>query len=450
MLDLMYDTPYLEDGSATPAHTTHIPATIVPLRAAAPRHDDLEARLRLARPRLLRLARALGVPADAADGVVQEVLLGAWRGRDRLRQAGRFDAWLTAITRNHARMYLRSHGAAARAHRAGITLIRGEQAGGNEEDEAHEVMSVPDPLVLDPFDALDRQDLERLLDRALGHLPAPARRALELRYLADLPEREVAAELGVSVPTLEARLHRARRQMRGVLAGPLRAEAEAAGLPLDTAPPAGWQETRLWCNLCGRRRLRGTFERRSDGRRELRLRCPDCSERYGVDIYGSKGVVPLDDPRSFRPALTRTMRALAEQTLRTLETGQGVCSTCGAPARQRIVGPDEVPLARTIQQHVIVTECRNPACKSCGDTDHQDGMGGFSHVQTAVEPALWLHRDAQHFMAEHPRWITQPETIIDYEGRPAIRFALADAVGAARLTALADLGTLRILATSLA
>src|SRR5579885_2509567 len=106
MLDLIRDAPHLEDRSISPAQImTHTAHTMTLQR------DDLEARLRLARPRLLRLARTLGVPADAADDVVQEALLGAWRGRDRLRHAGHLDPWLTAIARNHARMYLRSHSA---------------------------------------------------------------------------------------------------------------------------------------------------------------------------------------------------------------------------------------------------------------------------------------------------------------------------------------------------
>ena len=441
MLDLLRDTPHLEDlgGTSVHLHVMTYPSPVVALQ-----RDDLEARLRQARPRLLRLVRALGVPSDAADDVVQEALLGAWRGRDRLRQHGRFDAWLSAIARNHARMYLRSYGAAAHAQQLGFTLIKGDRGGGNEENEAREAGAVPDPLVLDPFDALDSQDLGTLIDRALGHLPAPARTALELRYMADLPESEAAAALGVSVPTLEARLHRARRQVRNVLSGPLRAEAEALGLRLDGAPPRGWQETRLWCNICGRRRLLGTFERLPDGRRDLRLRCPDCSEHYGVDIYGSKGIAPMDDLRSFRPALTRTMRALARRTLHALETGHGVCPRCGAPTRQRVVRPDELPLAQKLQQHVVITECPNPACVACPDHDAHEG---FSYCHSAVEPAIWLHPVAQRFMAEHPRWITQPETTIEYEGRQAIRFALADAVSAARLTALADPQTLRILAT---
>src|SRR5581483_9956103 len=58
---------------------------------------DLEAALTNARPRLLRLARTQGVAIDAADDVVQETLLEAWRHLDRLHTPQGIDTWLNQI-----------------------------------------------------------------------------------------------------------------------------------------------------------------------------------------------------------------------------------------------------------------------------------------------------------------------------------------------------------------
>lgn len=415
MLDLIHDLPPDEDLAPGLAPLT--PRLL----------GDPERRLHAARPRLLRLVRALGIPSDASDDVVQDVLFAAWRQLDRLREPERFDAWLDAIARNHCRMYLRRHGAGGQS--GVLDLVPAWQGEGDEAD-------VPDPLVVDPLEEVGRQDLATLLDRALGYLPVLSRTALEQRYLADASEHDTATLLGLNVNALEARLHRARRQLRRVLGGPLRADAEALGLNLTAAPPAGWQETRLWCNICGRRRLLGAFERGPDGHDDLRLRCPDCSVDSGCDIYRSKGIVSLKGLRSFRPALTRTMRAIADITRQCLASGTGPCPHCGAPARWRLVAPDDLRdrEVSTLGQHWVIAACSRSDCL-CAD-------GGW----TAVEPAVWFHPAAQRFMAEHPRWVTRPDEIVERDGRPAIRFELADVTSAARLSVLADPTTLDVLA----
>lgn len=62
--------------------------------------DDVENMLEAARPRLLRFACASGVTPDAADDVVQETLLTAWRSLERLNSPEGFQAWLYGICRN--------------------------------------------------------------------------------------------------------------------------------------------------------------------------------------------------------------------------------------------------------------------------------------------------------------------------------------------------------------
>lgn len=409
---------------------------------------DLEQRLRAARPRLLRIVRAMGVPVDAADDVAQETLLAAWRRLDRLRSPERFDAWLDAICRNQCRMYLRANSPVA-VRQGGPAVLSATTTTMTRDEDGQTVEAVldtlPDPQAVNPLEVLDHDDLATFLDRALAYLPLAARTALELRYLAEQSEHEVASSLGVSVNVLEARLHRARRRLRDVITGPLRADAEAFGLLTDTQHAEGWQETRIWCNLCGRRRLHGIFKRHADGKVHLRMRCPDCSERYDVDIYGSKGLVDLEGLRSFRPAITRVMRSLAEQTRQALDTGWGPCLYCGQPVIQRVVGPGEIPdYLPQEPKFWVVTPYRHDGE---GSLYSQHGCLSGRGAYTAVEPATWFHPEVQRFMADHPRWITLPERTLDYGGQPAIRFQLADVASAARLTILADLHTLRILAT---
>ena len=59
--------------------------------------------------------------------------------------------------------------------------------------------------------------LRRTMVEALSHLPRRQREAVALRYLVDLPEREVAAVLGVSPGTVKVHLHRGLAALRTTL-----------------------------------------------------------------------------------------------------------------------------------------------------------------------------------------------------------------------------------------
>ena len=79
-----------------------------------------------------------------------------------------------------------------------------------------------------------------LLDRALSHLSESTREVIELCYLAELPQREVAERLSMSLGALELKLHRARRQLHQILHGELREDAQAFGLNLGEDEAMGW------------------------------------------------------------------------------------------------------------------------------------------------------------------------------------------------------------------
>ena len=77
------------------------------------RHGDLDAFEELVRAwmdAVYRLTHAIvNDPADAADAA-QETFVASWRQIARLKYADRFDAWLTRIAVNAARMTLRARG----------------------------------------------------------------------------------------------------------------------------------------------------------------------------------------------------------------------------------------------------------------------------------------------------------------------------------------------------
>jgi predicted DNA-binding protein (UPF0251 family) len=292
---------------------------------------------------------------------------------------------------------------------------------------------VPDPHVLDPIEELNRQDLHRLLDRALGYLSKQAREAVQWCYLLELPRQEAALRLGVTTSALEERLRRARRQLYQILNGALRAEAEAYGLLLNPESALGWHETREWCMFCGHSHLRGTFERLADGRLDFRLRCPQCSLHDDADIVNTAGLIPLDDLRSFRPALKRLLRSMRPYYVQAAENGWQQCLECGSRMEVRVLGADElVALKRRHSGLLLVLECFH--CGLC--------------CSTALGVAMcWSHPGAQRFMAEHPRWMSEPEVLMEYASQSAICLRLTDLMSAEHFTLLVHRRTLQVLTT---
>ena len=65
---------------------------------------------------------------------------------------------------------------------------------------------------------LVKDERQKLVQQALGRLPPRDAELLVLKYAEGFSARELAERLGVTVPTIEARLHRARGRLRTELA----------------------------------------------------------------------------------------------------------------------------------------------------------------------------------------------------------------------------------------
>jgi hypothetical protein len=309
--------------------------------------------------------------------------------------------------------------------------------GDNTSDEAGGISPacVPDPLAFDPNEELERQDRRILLERALSHLPASTRALVELSYLAELPQREVAARLDMTLGALELKLHRARVRLRQALSGALREDAREFGLLTNQDEALGWREIRQWCCICGQRRLRGALEPRADGEVILRLRCPDCSARYGLDLSGSGDIIPFTGMRSLLPAVKRGTRAAID--FFSGAARDHVCPACGSRVAVRLISEylpsaeDASPQATLVPgRSCVVIEC--PRCgQSSGD----------------VACALLPDAAARAFVLERPRVLFEPDTLAAYAGQEAIRARMTDLASGARMTVLAHPRTLEVMAT---
>lgn len=146
------------------------------------------------------VARRLG--DEAADDIAAETFLTAFRKRGQFDPGqGLVRGWLYGIATKHMSRYRRH---AARACRAL------ERVPGPAPDEGH-----ADRVA----DRVTAGALRRQLAGALAELSRGDREVVLLIALAGLSHAEVAAALGIPYGTVGSRLNRARRKLRGGLAG---------------------------------------------------------------------------------------------------------------------------------------------------------------------------------------------------------------------------------------
>jgi RNA polymerase sigma factor (sigma-70 family) len=155
--------------------------------------DPVAFRLLVERHQAMVRARARRLTADPADvdDIAQESFLQAFLALDRLRDPDRFAGWLAGIVFNVCRSLHR---------RPPVTLL------GDWPESLHPTSAGGLPSAED----LDRADALRT---AVGGLPAGQRRAVTLRYYADLPAGQVAEAPGAA----RASLHKARLRLRAYL-----------------------------------------------------------------------------------------------------------------------------------------------------------------------------------------------------------------------------------------
>jgi RNA polymerase sigma-70 factor (ECF subfamily) len=408
---------YTEAQDIQPAHLLNDEADMTINHAAL--LANMEQVFTESRPHLLRLAYLNGMSTDIADDVVQETMMEAWRRIGHLRDPQRFDAWLDGICRNICRRH-QAQDSTLHLHESLSSLTHNNET----MNEADALLTIPDPLAIDPVEELSRQDMATLLDRALGHLSPDTRNLLEMCYLLEKPQREVAMQLGLTIGALELRLHRARKQLRQVLSSELRTDAESLGLVFDPLEMQGWRETRQWCWFCGKHRMIGIFEKHSDGHVDLRLRCPDCSNRYNLDICHSTGLVSVEGYSSFRPAIKRVLQQAGE-----LLFTRSTCFRCNKPASIRIIHSSCATHPLPPDRYWVCTECPN-----CGVNE------------TDISTSFVSHPVVHRFFVQHEHFINEPYQLLEHDGSMVICARLTDVMSADQLTVLLDTQMLRILA----
>jgi RNA polymerase sigma-70 factor (ECF subfamily) len=150
-------------------------------------------------PELGRLACVLGVAADRAQDMLQDVYLIAWQKRPKTADRIGLRRWLYRVTVNRCHLEYRQRARQRRLLGGLARLWRGDSERG------------------DAAEAAARREERALVRRALDELEDSLRSALVLRYFAGLDSREIGRILEVPDSTVRSRLRAARRQLAGVL-----------------------------------------------------------------------------------------------------------------------------------------------------------------------------------------------------------------------------------------
>jgi len=153
-----------------------------------------------------------------AEDAAQESMINAFRNLKTFRGDAKFSTWLVTIAMNQARKRLRKSKSAAE----------------DSLDDSEDPSGDSTPAVLTdwrevPLQALERKELGEKLRQAVAALPEKYREVFVLRDIEELNQEETAAALGLNVPVVKVRLHRARIMLQKQLAPYLKTQAPRRG-----------------------------------------------------------------------------------------------------------------------------------------------------------------------------------------------------------------------------
>ncbi len=165
-------------------------------------------------PRVFGLAKRMTRNEDDAQDILQETMLKAIDKLDQFRGDSSFGTWLYSIALNEGRAFLR------REQRAELQTLEEfmPTAGAGAPRNLQEWRN--------PHSDLEQQQIREALDEAIDELRAEYSIPFVLRYLEELPVKEVAKVMQLSEAATKSRILRARLFLREKLEPLMSTEAK--------------------------------------------------------------------------------------------------------------------------------------------------------------------------------------------------------------------------------
>jgi RNA polymerase sigma-70 factor, ECF subfamily len=161
--------------------------------------------IRRSSPIALRTIRAIARNAADVEDLMQDTLVNAFRGLRSFNQRSKFSTWLTRIAVNNALLLLRR-----RRNKIEISLDS------DAEETASQQLQLADNRI-DQEQALIREQSIGIVRSAVHALPPSLREYVEQCCLKELPHKEVASTLGISLAAGKSRSLRARQKLHSLL-----------------------------------------------------------------------------------------------------------------------------------------------------------------------------------------------------------------------------------------
>jgi RNA polymerase sigma-70 factor (ECF subfamily) len=152
------------------------------------------------------IRRLLGNPEEARD-VTQEVFVTVFEKVDSYRGDSSIATWIYRIAANHAKNRIKYLSRRKDRHKESIEAMHVQPT--------HSQLSAQVPR---PDQALTRETVSRLVDKALSELDEEHRIVLVLRDVEGQSYDDIAAITGLQLGTVKSRLHRGRQRLKEALA----------------------------------------------------------------------------------------------------------------------------------------------------------------------------------------------------------------------------------------
>lgn len=156
-------------------------------------------------PKIYNLLYRMLRNREDAQEITQEVFVRAYKSRDAFRGEAKPSSWLYRIAVNLALNQIRK--------KKLESLLSLDFLEHPPDRHRYDKMVFPDEAEKGPAQTLLRKEAEAIVQHAIDSLPAKQRIALILNRYEERSYEEVAEIMGVSLSSVESRLHRAKRRL---------------------------------------------------------------------------------------------------------------------------------------------------------------------------------------------------------------------------------------------
>jgi ribosomal protein S27E len=170
----------------------------------------------------------------------------------------------------------------------------------------------------------------------------------------------------------------------------------------------------------------------------LRIRCPDCSHKYHINMFdsGDMSMPRRGNSGTFRPAFKRAMQAVGEFYSQAIYEQR--CRTCQNALSIHLIdnnGNDESSDLLRMMKNLPTNFYVYTQCSNCG-------------ISLSDLTGLHIYDEKfRSFLLDHTRIVVEPAVEISYNGQDAIRSSIVDPQSGERMMIITQPQTLHLLAT---